>query len=193
MDPSLQRIENVTANFFFWQGLRFAPLGLALLIGIVVSAQFADARAIRLLVLMSSVVAGVLLSSSAGRWYTRTYGRVRTAPERTFRRDRLKWNLVYPLMLASLLIDAWWKGPLFISGPVWAAAIVAYRNSTGGGRVHYLFIAGTLSATLFLPAILDPGKASLIFFFALLGGAYTIGGILDHLELRRIMPRPAED
>lgn len=31
-DASLQRIHDFTANFFFWQGLRWVPLGAALLI-----------------------------------------------------------------------------------------------------------------------------------------------------------------
>ena len=188
----LQRIEDVTANFFFWQGLRWAALGSALIAGIVVSEQFA-AREARVAVLVVSVFLGFLLSSSAGRYYARAYGRVRARPELAARREHLKWNVVYPLMFVSLLVDALWKGPVLLSGPVWAAAILAYRNSTGHGRVHYIFIAAALAASFFAPQFIGPGRETVNFFFMLVGAAYAIGGVLDHLELRRILRPVVED
>ena len=188
----LQRIEDVTANFFFWQGLRWAALGTALIVGIVVSEQFA-AREARVTVLVVSVFLGFVLSSSAGRYYARAYGRVRARPELATRREHLKWNVVYPLMFVSLLIDALWKGPVLLSGPVWAAAILAYRNSTGHGRVHYIFIAAALAAAFFAPQFVGRGRDTVNFFFMLVGAAYAIGGVLDHFELRRILRPVVED
>jgi len=189
----LQRVEDVTANFFFWQGLRWAALGVALVAGIVVAEQFATTRESRVLVLVASVALGFGMSAGAGRYYARAYGRVRALPELATRRERLKWNVVYPLMFVSLIIDAMWKGPVLLSGPIWAGAIVAYRNSTGRGRVHYLFIAPVVAATLFLPLFIEPGRATVNLFFALVGATYAIGGILDHLELRRILRPVVED
>src|SRR5688500_14183765 len=121
----LQRIEDVTANFFFWQGLRWAALGTALIAGIVVAEQFA-AKEIRIVVLVASVFLGFMLSSSAGRYYARAYGRVRARPELSTRHEHLKWNVVYLQTFVSLQIDALWKGPVLLSVPVWAAAILAF-------------------------------------------------------------------
>ncbi len=182
----LQRIEDVTANFFFWQGLRWAALGTALIAGIILSEQF-TAKESRVTVLVASVVLGFVLSSSAGRYYARAYGRVRARPELATRREHLKWNVVYPLMFVSLLIDALWKGPVLLSGPVWAAAMLAFRNSTGHGRVHYIFIAAALAATYVAQQYIEPGRQTVNFFFMVVGAAYVIGGVLDHLELRRIL------
>lgn len=188
-----QRVEDVTANFFFWQGLRWAALGVALVGGIVLAERFATTRESRLLVLIVSVALGAVMSAAAGRYYARAYGRVRSLPGLAARRERLKWHFVYPLMLMSLIIDAMWKGPVLLSGPIWAAAIVAYRNSTGRGREHYFVIAAAVAATFFLPVFIEPGRPAVNVFFALIGSAYAIGGILDHLELRRILRPVAED
>lgn len=189
----LQRIVDVTANFFFWQGLRWAALGVALVAGIVVAQQFATARESRVLVLVGSLALGLVLSALAGRYYARAYGRVRALPDLAARRERLKWNVVYPLMLLSLIVDAMWKGPVLLSGPIWAAAIVAYRNSTGRGRSHYFVIAAVVATTFILPLFIEPGRATVSFFFIVVGAAYAIGGLLDHLELRRILRPVVED
>jgi hypothetical protein len=189
----LQRIEDVTANFFFWQGLRWAPIGVALVAGIAFAEQFAATRERRILVLGGSVALGFVMSALAGRYYARAYGRVRALPDLAARRERLKWNVVYPLMLLSLIGDLMWKGPVLLSGPIWAAAIVAYRNSTGRGRAHYFVIAALVATTFFLPLFIEPGRTTVNVFFLVIGAAYAIGGILDHLELRRILRPVVED
>ena len=194
MRPSeFQRVADVTANFFFWQGLRWAALGAGMFAGIFLAERFADAKTTRVLVLIAAVALGLTLSDLAARYYARTYGRVRGQSAGNERRERLKWNVVYPLMLVALIIDLLWSGPVLISGPVWGAAIVAYRNSTGRGRPHYLVIAAILAAMFYLPRFIEPGPAALRFFFAIVAGAYVVGGILDHLELRRILRPVVEE
>ncbi|HJQ37874.1 MAG TPA: hypothetical protein VKB93_12120 [Thermoanaerobaculia bacterium] len=176
-DTRLRTIENVTANFFFWQGLRWVPLGLALL-----SWQFAP----RFLAVNMAVA--FVISMLAGKYYSRTYGRVRTIAARAERRERWKWYGVYPAMMLSLAVDMLWKPPLLVTGIVWAIAIVLYWNSTGRGRLHYLVIAGILLSTAALPLLGIPnGKTAINFFFSVIGAAYVAGGLLDHFELTRIM------
>jgi hypothetical protein len=176
-EQQLRTIENVTANFFFWQGLRWVPMGMALMIG-VLAPRF----------LVVAMAAAFVVSMLAGKYYSRTYGRVRTIAARTERRQRWKWFYVYPMMLLSLIADMLWKPPLFVSGVVWAVAIILYWNSTGRGRLHYLVIAGLIAATTALPLAGVPnGRNAINFFFAVIGAAYVVGGLLDHFELTRIM------
>jgi len=184
----LRRIESVTANYFFWQGLRWVPLGVALLLAILIRA----AQPVITVLLMAVALA---LSGAAGRYYQRTFGNVRAIPGRHVRRDRWKWFFVYPLMAASLIIDGRMPSAFFVTGPVWGAAIVAYWNSTGRGRLHYLVIAAIVAASGFAPALgmIEPGKPMLNAFFVLLGVVYVIGGVLDHYELVRILGPLPED
>lgn len=189
----LQRVADVTANFFFWQGLRWTALGAPMLAGIVIAEQLAEAKITRVVVLVASVVLGLTMSAAAARYYARTYGRVGALSKGNERRAWLKWNIVYPLMIVALIVDALWRGPVLLSGPVWALAIVAYRNSTGRGRAHYFLIAAVLACTFYLPQILEPGRTTFKFFFAMVGAAYVVGGILDHLELRRILRPVVEE
>ena len=73
---------------------------------------------------------------------------------------------------------------------MWGAAIAAYWWSTGRGRLHYIPIAIAVALTGLLPAsgLVAPGKPMLNVFFAVIGATYVIAGILDHLELTRVLP-----
>jgi hypothetical protein len=59
----------------------------------------------------------------ADDYYPRRYGVVRLALSHHRRRDQVKWLVVYPLMLASIVVDLLAKPEVFITGPVWAVAI----------------------------------------------------------------------
>lgn len=191
----LARIQAVTANYFFWQGLRWVPMGAALLaLGLywngwwLVQTPFADA--------MQLGVLGVALGISAafGAYYRRRFGAVRGIPGMHARRERIKWRLVYPAMAVSLIVDMVLAPAVLVSGFVWAAGILAYRQSTGGGRVHYLVAAALLAAFGLLPllGLMQPGKAAVNLFVAAVGIVFIVGGLLDHFELGRILrPVPA--
>src|SRR5215213_4418120 len=126
-DRQLRTIENVTANFFFWQGLRWVPLGAAMLLWVTLPGSVAGAR--RSGIVVVAMIAALWISERIGHYYSRTYGNVLAA--RNERRERWKWNFVYPVMIASLVADGLWKPPLLLSGLVWSAAIILYWNSTG--------------------------------------------------------------
>jgi hypothetical protein len=188
---SLERINALTSNFFFWQGLRWVPMGAAL---IVVAWSFSPSTPVpeswQSTLLIAVMAAAIALSVVAGRWYGRAFGRVRGIPGQHARRTRTKWLVVYPLIAVALLIDGIMRPPVLLSGFGFAAAIEAYRRSTGGGRRHYIVASVVFLALSFAPTIglAAPGAQALNLLMAVLGATYVIGGVLDHLELRRLLP-----
>ena len=188
---ALDRINAVTANFFFWQGLRWVPLGIALL---VVAWSYGPGSPVPKSWVSALFVATMVLALSAsamvGRWYARSFGRVRGIPGQHARRTRTKWLVVYPALVVAMLVDGIAKPPVLFSGIAFAAAIEAYRRSTGGGRAHYVIASIAFAALSFAPmlTLTVPGPAALNLLIAVLGATYTIGGILDHRELTRLFP-----
>lgn len=193
----LDVIHNVTANYFFWQGLRWVPMGFALLI---VALSYATwwpitgpwKEGFMFLVL----IAAVLVSNTIGSYYARSFGDVRGIPGMHARRETLKWLLFYPMMGFSLIVDGVFKPPVFVSGPVWAAGLLGYWFSTGRGRPHYLFAAAVFVVLTFFPTLglVAPGPDMLQVFLIVLGVIFIVGGILDHFELTRLLrPRSEED
>lgn len=191
----LERVHAVTSNLFFWQGLRFVPMGVALLLFAAryaswwpLTERWSDVYVLAVLVL------GLVASHAAGAHYARTYGRVRALPGAHAARTLAKWLVVYPAMATSLTIDAVFGPPIFWTGIVWGLSIYLYWESTGGGRVHYagavlIALSTTLWPRLGLAA---PGLPMVNEFIGVLGVIYVVCGLLDHLELRRIL-RPLPD
>ena len=185
------RITAVTSNFFFWQGLRWVPLGVALLVASLMRDWPASVpKSWRSAVVIVAMIIAVAVSSATGRWYARVFGRVRGIPGQHARRTRTKWLVVYPALVLALVIDGVMRPPILVSGIAFAGAIEAYRRSTGGGRRHYVIASAVFALLTFLPlvGITARGFSSLNLLFAVLGATYVIGGVLDHLELTRIMP-----
>lgn len=192
----LERIRGVTANYFFWQGLRWVPGGFIMLIaGLLWSDWWPFTGLVEDVVLIGALLAVLSASVAIGRYYRKVFGRVSGVPGQHALRNALKWFVFYPAMLASLLIDGLTRIPFFVSGIVWGVAIVAYWWSTGRGRHHYLVAAAGLFVLAFLPTleVVASGEPILSLFFVVLGGIYMVGGVLDHLELRRLLPPIASD
>ena len=196
--PDPDRVRAVTANFFFWQGLRWVPLGaMLILVSLLRVGREAFGRTITNIVALLGVIVAVWLSTSVlDRYYARTYGRVQGIPGQHARRSRIKWLIVYPAMGLALVLDWQLNAPIFISGLVFAAGIEAYRRSTGGGRIHYIVASALLAVVAFAPLTdLASSRELLVPFFGMLGAIYIIGGLLDHRELQRTLgggrPAPA--
>lgn len=192
---TLERVRAITANFFFWQGLRWVPMGAALLlVAWVLSPAAAVPEAWQSPILIGAMVAALAISGVAGRWYGRAYGRVRARPGMHVRRSRIKWLLVYPVLLGAFIVDALLRPPVLVSALAFAGAIEAYRRSTGGGRRHYLVASAVFAVSTFAPTfgVVHLGASAVNMVIALLGATYAIGGILDHLELRRTLPLSAD-
>jgi hypothetical protein len=188
------RIAAVTSNFFFWQGLRWVPLGFALLVASLMRDSPASVpKSWRSLLVIVAMIVAVAVSSATGRWYARVFGRVRGIPGQHTRRTRTKWLVVYPALVIALIIDGAARPPILFSGIAFAASIEAYRRSTGGGRRHYVIASAVFALLTFVPLMgfTARGFSSLTLLFAVLGATYVIGGVLDHLELTRILPNVA--
>lgn len=188
--PDLDRVRAVTANFFFWQGLRWVPMGFALIMfALAPYAKGVLGNPWTDIVTYAAFCVALWLSADVlGRYYTRAYGRVEGIPGQHARRSTIKWFLVYPAMFAALILD--WKldGPIFMSGIVFGAGIEAYRKSTGGGRRHYSVAAALFALLAFAPLTgVASSRQMLLPFIGLLGVVYVVGGILDHFELARIL------
>ena len=139
---------------------------------------------------ITAMFAAFAVSSVIGQWYGRAYGRVRALPGMHARRSRIKWFVIYPLVLATLIIDVHFKLTVATSALAFAVAVEAYRRSTGGGRRHYVIASAVFIASGVAPALglVAPGADTADMVIALLGATYVVGGVLDHLELRRALP-----
>jgi hypothetical protein len=195
-EARLERIRAVTANYFFWQGLRWVPGGLILIIaGLLWSDWWPFTGWVEDALLIGALLAAIGISLAIGRYYKRVFGSVKAIPRQHARRNAIKWLVFYPAMLASLLIDGLTEIPFLVSGIVWGGAIAAYWWSTGRGRGHYLVAAAAVASLSLFPTlgVVGSGAPILSLFFIIIGGIYIVGGVLDHLELRRLLaPAPGD-
>ena len=184
-----QQMRDFTANFFFWQGLRFVPIGVAILIIAWAWTPYWPFSQAAREVAVFIVLPALILSYLAGLYYRAAYGEVRTQPGLHARRSALKWYVVYPAVAAAILADGVLPLPLSVAPIVFAAALIAYRQSTGGGRRHYLVGAAALAALGVASyfGLVPTGKAGYPATFVAVGLLYTIGGMLDHIEMRRLL------
>ena len=182
-----ERVRAVTDNFFFWQGLRFIALGPLVVIALLANMPGVNEMAGNI-ILAACLVGAIWASSFVGRRYRRDFGSVRPLPGAHAIRSRVKWLIVYPLMFAALAVDLKNPLPVFLSGPVWAAGLMLYRHSTGGGRFHYLVLAATIAALGLAPVAAGlTGKETMTIMFLILGAGYTACAWLDDREMRSIL------
>src|SRR5690242_18777727 len=97
-ESRLRAIRDVTDNFFFWQGLRWIPVGAAMIACAAVSSpRLAFPPAQRGWIAALSFAAALWLSTTVlGGYYARHFGRVRGDPSRHALRTSVKWLVVYP-------------------------------------------------------------------------------------------------
>jgi len=186
----LEIARRVTANAWFWQGLRWAPGGLVFLLVAMTPLLPADQTLLQWECWTGAFALWWFLYRVADRYYARRFGVVVGLAGQHRRRDRIKWFVVYPMMAASIFVDMLAAPRIFLSGLVWAAALLAYRSSTGGGRPHYFVGAALLTALTPLPAlnVLRNGPPMVILWAVVVGMLYLVLGTLDHLELTRRFP-----
>ena len=187
----LRRVHAVTDNFFFWQGLRWIPIGVALMVfSVAMLPGVPIPKPIRPWVGVPFMLVALWLSTSVlGRYYAAHFGRVSMDLTRHKTRTSVKWFVIYPAMLAAMVVDAKWKLPVLASALVFALAIEAYRESTGGGRLHYIVAAVLLVAYSLFPllGVIAPGINALAGVIGLTGAIYVVGGLLDHREMVRVL------
>src|ERR1051325_528961 len=102
----LRQIHDVTDNFFFWQGLRLIPMGIAMLVaGLTSSAAVPIPHAARQWIPPPLLAIAVWLSLSVlGRYYANRFGRVASDPSRHTVRTSIKWFVVCPAIAGALVI-----------------------------------------------------------------------------------------
>jgi hypothetical protein len=190
MNYEVERIRRITSNYFFWQGLRWVPIGLVVMaLGLRRTNWSPIADAWEDTLILCLIVLVMALSPLIGVYCRRSFGDVRDDPDAHQRREMMKWLLVYPLMILSLVIDMKFKPAFFVTGPVWCSGILAYWLSTGRGRPHYLIASMSMLGLSVLQwfGFVEPGKQMFSVFGLVLGAIYIIGGLLDHRELCRIL------
>jgi hypothetical protein len=186
----LEIARQVTSNAWFWQGLRWAPGGLVFLL-VAATPLLADTDTLVVWLCWTCALAlWWYLYRLADRYYATRFGVVVGLAGQHRRRERVKWFVVYPAMTLSILVDLLAAPRVFISGLVWAAALLAYRASTGGGRRHYYVGAALLVALTPLPALglIHNGQSLVVLWATLVGVLYLVLGTLDHVELARRFP-----
>ncbi len=187
----MQRIEAVTDSFFFWQGLRLIPVGVALMVvGLSLSPAVPLPKPVRPWIGLPVLLGSLWLSSTViGGYYARHFGRVRADASRHPHRATVKWMVVYPAMVLAMVVDAVWHPPIIVGGVVFAIGVEAFRESTGGGRFHYIAAAIALVVFACLPTLglLQNRIDALAWLIVVTGMIYTIGGLLDHRELVGIL------
>lgn len=184
----LQRLRRVTENLWFWQGLRIAPLSLTFLATAVIFGMGDPDSPIAIAILAVALLATFLLIQWADAHYKRGQGQVRGVEGLHARRSQMKWFIIYPAMFSSLVLDFTFAWPVFVSGPVWAIALLLYRASTGGGRNHYFVLAAAFLALTIAPTVSAlRGVALAPLFFYVLAFCYAVAGVLDDLELRQVL------
>ena len=97
----VERIRRVTSNYFFWQGLRWVPLGLIMIaLGLRRTNWSPIGGAWEDLFLLGLIGLVTAVSPLIGVYYRRSFGDVRDDPDAHQRRDMMKWVLVYPLTVS---------------------------------------------------------------------------------------------
>lgn len=215
MNEQLRRIQFVTQYYDWLQGLRFLPMGLALMGFAVwmllapVSEGKPSPSPVGGAVLMGGLVVALVLYSVLGRYYRRRFGEVR--PSETTRRTRRMMMLTF--LLAGLVVS---QGFILLGGrgpgqplPVpqglvlCSLALVAYWAWTGGFVRHYLPVAGAMAAVGLLHHLgLNPfcalhaadavavRRCDIVTLHAVTGLSLVVASVLDHRLLVRTL-RPA--
>lgn len=193
----MKQIRAVTANYFLWQGLRTVALGPTLIVSglAVLQPDWYPFDAENWLPLLVTIALGWIGFLVAGRYYAKTFGSVRGLSGQHSRRDAIKWFFVYPVMFLAVYLEAEYAPTFGISSIVWSAATLAFWWSTGRGRLHYIPTAALIALTSLLPllGVLQPGSESIGMMITVVGVVYVVNGLLDHLELMRILPPVRED
>lgn len=186
-----ERLRAVTDNLFFWQGLRFVPFGPFLILAALASSYSGAFRWLVTAMIVAAMLGATYASTMFATRYRREFGSVRPIPGAHATRSALKWFLIYPVMFASLALDLFWRSPILISGVVWGGAVLLYRHSTGAGREHYFVLAAAIGILSLAPAAIGvTSKEAVTLLFLVLGAGYTICGLLDDRQMRRIV-KPA--
>lgn len=189
----IHKVRTVTTFFSYWQGLRLVPVGVFLVVDALFISPLLPEKGPVFPILLAMLAATLLFSKIlVGGYYRNMYGMV-SNPQVNRRLDTITVLIAAPLITASLLLDYYWQGPLFVSGVVWGTAAWAYQQATGGLRSHWAGFAMALALLVFLPWAGLSFEWMVSILMAAVGVGYIVCGLLDHRELTRILLPIQED
>ncbi|MDX2004808.1 MAG: hypothetical protein SFU83_05970 [Meiothermus sp.] len=179
----LEQIQTITRYFVYWQGLKIVPAGVFLLI-LAFIYDF-DGSALWWAIYAGGFVLFAAGTLSVSRWYRRLFGVV-SNPGVNQSLDRRTYLIFIPVIVGSVVMDLTFQLPVSLYALALAAGLLWSRQVTGGGRPHYVWIAGLMIAAAFLPGVMGDDSSAIQFALAVMGAGSIAIGILDHLELTRI-------
>lgn len=122
----LDLLRRITRDLWYWQGLRWAPMGL---VGFASAAAFSPgwpAGVPEEGILVAAIILGFALYAIASRYYDRTMGHVSPDLSLSEGRSAVKWFAVYPAMGVALVLEAASRS----SSPGWASCTSPQASST---------------------------------------------------------------
>ncbi len=198
----LKQIRFVSANFIFLQGLRMVPLGLMLLFVTLWENFFVygkgGERSVDWFVVFTGLIVFLGLFFLIDRYYSRTFGKVRPAPES--RRLVIIFSIVGLVLAAgAAYLDMYRNLPFSAIGLVLAVGLIAdfiRVNWPVKGRflLYYPFSAVIIAFISMLPLLGVEnwwklfGLRNQLFAIMVLIGIFVIfGGICGHIFLVRTL------
>lgn len=184
----LARIRFVAGQFYYLQGLRLVPFGL----WTVAFAAGWFGRQGDCTFSLPTLILVIILYKLVGVYYDRHFGRV----ERSLADRRLDWislAVAIPAIWLAVWIDATGRLPISLLALALAGfLLVVHLRSPGGYRRYYAVLAALLALLSLTPLALGQAPKDVSPpVLAALGGAYIVGGVLDHLVLARsLKPAP---
>ncbi len=178
----LARIRFVAGSFYYLQGLRLVPLGL----WTIAFAAGWFGRQGDCTVSLPTLILVIVLYKLIGVYYDRHFGRVeRSAADR--RLDWISLAIAVDAIWLATWVDSTGKLPISLLGLALAGFLLSvHLRSPGGYRLYYAILAALLALLSLAPLALRQAPKDISpLLLAALGGAYIVGGVLDHLVLAR--------
>jgi hypothetical protein len=163
---------------WYWQGLRWAPGGVLLLVTAVAVSTPMPVPA-RWAGWVLAVVAAGRLHGLAGDYYARRFPHLKPGA-------RTGGGLAAGAGLTlALVADTRWTPPILVTAVVGASVLLAYGVATGGGRPHHVLGMAGLMALAPLPAlgIVETARSRVVLCLVACGILYPVLAVLDHREL----------
>ena len=200
MQNRYAQIQFIAANYSRLQGLREVPVGM-LVVFVSVWAMYNQGPTSDLTAPLLATVGAALLYWLAGRYYDRTFGRVKQTPHQR------KLEVISSIAFSVLAILAFWLDtavqiPFCALGLVFAAALLEnFWRATESVRKEAvaLFPENFVAATLILVVSILPAfglnwwealgmKSQVVSVFMVIGVIIVLAGIWGHVRIVRALP-----
>jgi len=188
----LSRLQNVTANYEAYQGLRLVPTALPIAYGGVAALAGGTLEgAVGLAAFLGSVALAVGLGIFIGRWYEERYGVVRPTKEQK-RATAMKSLAAVGVVGAAAVAGIWLDPPVPVFGLVMAAVLALYYRSAGGMRAVHGVATAAIALVSLLPLVGVADGTTWGALFLTTAAAFVVIGLADHRYLSVVLPPTPE-